>query len=208
MLANPKKTCYHTLMIRQLTGAIISKGAGELVLDVHGVGYQVFITVRDENVLPAVGETATLYTHHYIREASQDLYGFSSEEELATFELLLDVNGVGPKAGMSVLSKTSPSEIYRAITSQDVSILTKISGIGKKTAERIVLELKNKVGEFSVASLETGADILQPGTEALDALVALGCTKQEAEAALKKIMKPEMKLEDQVKEALKYLGTK
>lgn len=195
-------------MIRQLTGTIISKGAGELVLDVQGVGYQVFITLRDESVLPAVGDPATLYTHHYIREAAQDLYGFSSQEELSTFELLLEVNGVGPKAGMGILSKASPSEIYRAITSQDTSILTKISGVGKKTAERIVLELKNKVGEFSVASIETGADILLPGTEALDALVALGCTKPEAEAALKKIMKPEMKIEDQVKEALKYLGTK
>lgn len=195
-------------MIRQLTGTIISKGAGELVIDVQGVGYQVFITARDEAALPAVGDNATLFTHHYIREAAQDLYGFSSLEELSTFEMLLEVNGVGPKAGMNILSKTSPSEIYRAITSQDVSILTKISGIGKKTAERVVLELKNKVNDFSIATLETGEDILQPGTEALDALVALGCTKQEAESALKKIMKPEMKIEDQVKEALKYLGTK
>lgn len=195
-------------MIRQLTGTIISKGAGELVLDVQGVGYQVFITLRDESVLPLVGQTATLYTHHYIREAAQDLYGFSSPEERGTFEMLLEVNGIGPKAGMSILSKTSPSEIYRAITSQDTSVLTKISGIGKKTAERVVLELKNKVNEFSIAAIETGVDILLPGTEALDALVALGCTKQEAEAALKKIMKPEMKIEDQVKEALKYLGTK
>ncbi len=195
-------------MIRQLTGTIISKGAGELVLDVHGVGYQVFITVRDESALPLVGESATLYTLHYIREAAQDLYGFSSLEELSTFEMLLEVNGVGPKAGMSILSKASPSEIHRAITSQDTSILTKISGIGKKTAERVVMELKNKVNDFAIASLETGIDILTPGTEALDALVALGCTKDEAKMALSKIMKPEMKIEDQVKEALKYLGTK
>lgn len=195
-------------MIAQLTGTIISKGAGELVLDVQGVGYQVFITLRDESALPQVGDSATIFTHHYIREAAQDLYGFSSREELSAFEMLLLVNGVGPKAGMNILSKTSPSEIYRAITSQDVSILTKISGIGKKTAERVVLELKNKVNDFSIATLETGADILLPGHEALDALVALGCTKQEAEGALQRIMKPEMKIEDQVKEALKYLGTK
>jgi Holliday junction DNA helicase RuvA len=195
-------------MIRQLTGTIISKGAGELVLDVHDVGYQVFITLRDESVFPAVGESATVFTYHYIREAASDLYGFSTPEELSTFEMLLLVNGVGPKAGMNILSKTSPSEIYRAITSQDVSILTKISGIGKKTAERVVLELKNKVNDFSIATLETGADILPPGNEAMDALVALGCSKQEAEMALKKVMKIDMKIEDQVKEALKYLGTK
>ena len=195
-------------MIARLTGTILAKGEGSLVLDVQGVGYEIFVTEKQLGSTPHIGDAATFFTHHAIRENAQELYGFISQDDLDMFEMLLTVNGVGPKAGMAILSQASPQEVVQAVTTSDTSRLTKVSGIGKKTAERIVLELKSKMKDMTITNVETGVDILSSESHALDALVALGCTQQEAEAALRKIMKPEMTVEDQVKEALKVLGAR
>lgn len=163
-------------MIASLTGTIQRIEKNFIVLDVHGVGYRVFVsslvlaTVRE-------GSAVTLSTHTHVREDALDLYGFLDQDALVLFEELLGVSGVGPKTALGVLSLASPKEVRHAIASGDPSVLTKVSGIGKKTAERIVVELKGKVG---VVSGGPGNNVL----EAIDALMHLGYSERDARAAV------------------------
>jgi Holliday junction DNA helicase RuvA len=196
-------------MIAQLTGNLIQKNDDYAILDVNGVGYQVFVPTRVFGALGPAGTTVTLFTHHHIRENSQELYGFLESNELDMFELLLTISGVGPKAGMGILSQVTPEEIARAVSASDVTILTKVSGVGKKTAERIVLELKNKLDDFSITSVSSSGDILaHHNNEALDALLALGCSEREALEALRTVDVTLTKTEDQVKAALRFMGAR
>ena len=196
-------------MIAHLTGTITKKIDDFAVLDVAGVGYQVFVPGRVFGALGATGTTTTLFTHHHIRENSHELYGFLESTELDMFELLLTITGVGPKAGMNILSNVTPEEIARAVSSGDAGILTKVSGIGKKTAERIVLELKNKIESFSISTIGGTQDILaHHNSEAMDALLALGCSDREASEALRAVDISLTKTEDQVKAALKLMGAR
>lgn len=191
-------------MIAQLTGNLVQKGDDFIVLNVGGVGYRVFVP---EIFLSGIegGSEITLFTHLYIRENAQELYGFESVDELEMFEMLISISGIGPKAGIAILSHAAPEEVKRAIATGDISTFTKVSGVGKKTAERVVLELKSKVEDFEITEVASTRNIL-PSNEALDALVALGCSEQEARQALRSIDAEITKTEDQVKEALKLMG--
>lgn len=188
-------------MIASLNGTIQSKRKNYLVLDVHGVGYRVVVS---STFLAAVKEGAELMlrTHTHVREDALELYGFADADALALFEQLLHVSGVGPKTAMGVLSIASPREVRQAIASGDPSMLTKVSGIGKKTAERIVVELKEKAGPAS------GVDAGHVG-EAIDALVHLGYMEKDARDAVRAVQgkqKGEGDMQTMIKAALKMLG--
>jgi Holliday junction DNA helicase RuvA len=171
---------YDTGMIGHLKGNILAQDLKSIILDVAGVGYKVF---TNTSTLPT-GKTQTLelWTYLAVRETALDLYGFATQEELHFFELLMTVSGIGPKSAMGILSIATIPNLRHAITSGDVSHLTKVSGIGKKNAEKIVLELKDKLDGLSTdMSHSVSGDV-----DALEALKSLGYGEREAREALKK----------------------
>ena len=192
-------------MISTLRGKLLESGEKHVVLEVQGVGYKVFCVPRDVSVL-VVGGVAenTLYTHQYVRENALELYGFVSKAEKDMFEILLTVSGIGPKGALSVLAAAPSDVLKRSIVAEDSSILTRISGIGKKTAEKIILELKDKFGEEWRA---LGGDIGKE-SEVVEALMGLGYSRKEAQEGLGRVSKNTKTTEEQVKEALKILGGK
>jgi len=170
-------------MIGKLSGTLSEKNPPQVLVDCHGVGYEVDVPMSTFYNLPAVGEQVSLLTHFVVREDAQILYGFGSPEERTAFRQLIKISGVGPRMALGVLSGMSVSELAQAITLQEAGRLVKIPGIGKKTAERLLLELKGKMGAdlgpaSSVAADNTQNDILQ-------ALVALGYSDKEAALSLK-----------------------
>jgi len=169
-------------MIGRLTGTLAAKAPPQVLVDIGGVGYEVDVPMSSFYNLPAAGERVTLLTHFVVREDAQILFGFLTHEERATFRLLIKISGVGPRTALSILSGMSVDELARAVGLQESGRLIKVPGIGKKTAERLLLELKGKLGDAVVqpASVTTSAqgDILQ-------ALVALGYSEREAIATLK-----------------------
>ena len=191
-------------MIAYLKGKIIAKPNNYLIIETAGVGYQVF---AGENFLAdaKTGSEQEIYIHHQVREDASDLYGFPDLEDLNLFELLLSVSGVGPKSALAVLSLASSDDIKEAIVRGDASLLTKVSGIGKKTAERLVLELKNKVMRVSSGTTLTGGGTNILGDE-LDALMSLGYAMNEAREALNKVEASITSTSGRVKAALKYLA--
>ena len=169
-------------MIGRITGTLAEKSPPQLLIDVNGVGYEIDVPMSSFYNLPALGERVTLLTHFVVREDAQVLFGFLSHEERSTFRLLVKISGVGPRTALSILSGLSVDELARAVSLQESGRLIKVPGIGKKTAERLLLELKGKLGDAvsapaSVVS-SAQADILQ-------ALVALGYSDREAAATLK-----------------------
>ncbi|MFH1366793.1 MAG: Holliday junction branch migration protein RuvA [Patescibacteria group bacterium] len=193
-------------MISYLRGQVKIKSDKYIILDVAGVGYQIFVS---PNTLKEIGdkEEIELYTHLYLREDGQELYGFLNPEEKEFFELLLSVSGVGPKGALGVLAIASLTAVKQAIIHGDPAVLTKVSGIGKKTAERIIVELKNKIdilpGEDQTVYLSEVGD-----SAAIDALVGLGYSASEARDALKEVDKEIPEVEERVRAALKLLGKK
>lgn len=163
-------------MIALVRGEVVARGADHVIVDVRGVGYKVFVPRH-----PAA-DSVTLHTHQVVREDAQQLYGFETREELALFEMLIGVSGVGPKAAMSILSVARPAQIASAIAGGDVAMLSKAPGVGKKTAERLIVDLKGKVARSGTAR-EAAAMPLDD--EAAAALQALGYTASEALAALR-----------------------
>lgn len=164
-------------VIAALRGEVIARGADHVVVETNGVGYKVFVPrqpMRDE---------VLLHTHHTVREDDQSLYGFESRDELALFEMLITVSGVGPKAAMALLMSSRPADIAAAIASGDAPALSRAPGVGKKTAERLIVDLKSKIGR--VAGLPVTAGALVAEDDAHAALVALGYTASEAAAALR-----------------------
>ncbi|MFZ4624985.1 MAG: Holliday junction branch migration protein RuvA [Rhodoferax sp.] len=189
-------------MIGKLTGTLDHKNPPEVILDCHGVGYEVQVPMSTFYNLPELGARVILLTHFVVREDAQILYGFATTAERAAFRELIKIAGVGPRTALSVLSGMSVSELSQAITLQQSGRLIKVPGIGKKTAERLLLELKGKLGPdigvvASVVS-DAQADILQ-------ALLALGYSDKEAAAALK-ALPPEVGVSDGIKLALKALA--
>ena len=189
-------------MIASITGTIQAKGNRFLIVENGGLGYQVFVT-------PAVlstaktGDAITLFTYHHVSDLAQDLYGFLSTNDVAFYELLLSISNVGPKTALNVMSVGTIDELKTAIQHGDPTLLTKVSGVGRKTAERIVLELKEKVDE---AADSEGGEALREDAEVLDALVALGYVRSEARQAVRQIPKTIQGVSDRVREALKHLG--
>ena len=188
-------------MVGWLEGKIKTVRPTHCVLAVGGIGYKVFAT--KETLLPLKAETtASFWTHMAIREDAQDIYGFIEEEELRFFELLLTVSGIGPKSALAVLDTVSVETLRSAISQGRAEYLTKVSGIGKKTAEKIVLELKDKVGAGTM-----GTSLSLKGDEdALEALRALGYSSHEARDTLRKVPTEFSNSNDRLREALKLLG--
>ncbi len=190
-------------MIGRLTGVIAEKAPPQVLIDVGGVGYEVDVPMSTFYNLPNLGERTTLLTHFVVREDAQVLYGFGSAAERQAFRQLIKVSGVGPRMALSLLSGLSVAELAQAISVQEAGRLTRIPGIGKKTAERLLLELKGKLGaELGVAPVslksEAQADVLQ-------ALVALGYSDKEAAAALKALPE-DVGVSEGIKLALKSLA--
>lgn len=172
---------YYTGMIGHLKGTVLAQDLKSIILDVSGVGYKVF---TNTTTLPTgKAQNLELWTYLAVRENALDLYGFVKQEELHFFELLMTVSGIGPKSAMGILGVATIQNLRHAITSGDVSHLTKVSGIGKKNAEKIVLELKDKLEGLSVdLSHSVSGDV-----DALEALKSLGYGEREAREALKKV---------------------
>lgn len=189
-------------MIASLTGQVTRKDSRGIVLEVNGVGYRLRLIKEHEQKL-AVGAKTSLLTYLAVRENALDLYGFETSETLDYFELLLTVPGIGPKSALTILSLATPEVLRRAILADDTTYLTRISGIGRKNAEKIIVTLKDKLG-----SLETGeSGLVAQEVEALEALQALGYTLAEARDALKNIPATATDTGEKVKAALKTLGS-
>lgn len=189
-------------MISFLKGSIKLKQDDFAIVVVGGIGYKVFLLERDLFKTKA-GETAEFFTYHYVREDDERLYGFSKPEELEMFELLFSVTGIGPKSAMGILNIAPLKSLEAAIAQKDVSLLTKVSGVGKKTAERVVLELASKIKSSGKAGKET------PGlSDAVEALVSLGYSRTQALSALEKIPEDISDAAEKVRLALKSLGKK
>ncbi len=196
------KFCYDSPMISHLHGKVIDKALRFCVLDVGGVGYKVFTT--DEALHSATeGATASFWTHLAVRENALDLYGFPDKDSLSLFELLINISGIGPKTAIGIVNVASPQTLRRAVSSGDLAYLTKVSGIGRKLAEKIILELKEKLSVYG----ETEQEDLRGETDALEALKSLGYSEREAREALKKLSGENISAGDKVKKALKSLGS-
>jgi holliday junction DNA helicase RuvA len=172
-------------MIAYLKGKILNKGRGYVIVKTGDVGYQVFVNATRFVELD-INQEVEMYIHEHVREDAQDLYGFNSMAELEMFELLLSISGVGPKSALNTLSIASLDDLKATIAQGDPSLLMKVSGIGKKTAERIVLELKDKMGVLMYDSSGAKSSVNIAADE-IDALIALGYTVQQAREALKQV---------------------
>jgi Holliday junction DNA helicase RuvA len=190
-------------VIGRLTGLLIEKRPPTVVVEVHGVGYEVDVPMSTFFQLPATGSPITLQTHLIVREDAHLLFGFATDQERQVFRQLLKISGVGARTALSVLSGMSVSELYQAVSAHDGARLTRIPGIGKKTAERLLLELRDKLpGGIGVAMPGGDAEIR---SDALNALLALGYSDKEATHALGKIA-PDTPVQEAIRHALKLLA--
>ncbi|MDO9074340.1 MAG: Holliday junction branch migration protein RuvA [Rubrivivax sp.] len=190
-------------MIGRLSGLLAEKSPPMVLLDVRGVGYEVDVPMSTFYNLPALGEPVTLLTHFVVREDAQVLFGFLTAPERATFRLLVKISGVGPRTALSILSGLSVGELAQAVTRQDGARLVKVPGIGKKTAERLLLELKGKLG--ADLGLPNAAALSDAQGDIAQALQALGYSDREAQAALK-ALPVDVGVSDGIKLALKALN--
>lgn len=193
---------YHKEMIGQLTGTIALIGNRYIILDVAGVGYKVAVTSDTARLVGKQKEKITLLTHLAVRENALDLYGFLRASELELFEMLIEISGIGPKSALQIMGLAGVETLKKAISSEDVSYLTKVSGIGRKTAQKIVLELKDKLG----AGEAHHRGELKEESDAVLALQSLGYTQGEAREALKAVSEKIKGASERIKEALKILG--
>jgi Holliday junction DNA helicase RuvA len=191
-------------MIGKLTGTLLEKNPPQILIDCHGVGYEVDVPMSTFYNLPALGEKVSLLTHFVVREDAQLLYGFGSAAEREAFRQLVKISGIGPRTALSVLSGMSVGDLAQAVTAQDAGRIVKVPGIGKKTAERLLLELKGKLG----------ADLALPGggpvqsdvqSDIQQALMALGYNEKDAAAALK-ALPADVGVSEGIKLALKALA--
>ncbi|MFY9511013.1 MAG: Holliday junction branch migration protein RuvA [Rubrivivax sp.] len=189
-------------MIGRITGTLAEKTPPQILVDVHGVGYELDVPMSTFYNLPALGDSVQLLTQFVVREDAQLLYGFLTAGERATFRLLVKISGVGPRTALAILSGLSVAELSQAVAAQDTARLVKVPGIGKKTAERLLLELKGKLapdlGQPAAVASDAGNDIVQ-------ALMALGYNEKEAAAALK-LLPADIGVSDGIKLALKALN--
>ena len=191
-------------MITHLRGKILMRADRFLALEANGVGYKIFVlpdTLKKAGKSP---DEFSLWTHLHVRETALELYGFLEYPELEFFELLIQISGIGPKSGLGVLAVAPLDTLKRAISSGDTSYLTKVSGIGRKIAEKIVLEVREKMGGLDLG--EAGNAALKEEGDVLEALQSLGYTLREAREALKEIPPETEGTEARVKEALKKMG--
>ena len=172
-------------MIGKISGKLIERHQPQVLVDVHGVGYEIDVPMSTFYQLPANGSEVTLYTHLIVREDAHQLYGFASEQERRVFRQLLKISGVGARTALSVLSGMSVSDLYEAVSAQDSGRLVRVPGIGKKTAERLLLELKDKLDVIVVSTAATAA--AGASSDILNALLALGYNDKEAQWAIRQL---------------------
>ncbi len=190
-------------MIGRLSGTLLEKNPPQILLDVQGVGYEVDVPMSTFYNLPALGEKVVLHTQLIVREDAHLLYGFLTQEERATFRQLLKISGVGPKMALAVLSGLSIADLAAAVANKDAARLTKIPGVGKKTAERLLLELQ---GKFAVAGTAVSGEAApSAGNDIVNALLALGYNEKEADWAAKQLPK-DAGVSEGIRQALKLLS--
>ena len=185
-------------MIGRLQGRLAAKHPPQVLVDVGGIGYELDVPMSTFYGLPATGEPVALYTHLVVREDAHTLYGFATLEERTTFRQLIRISGIGARTALSVLSGLSVADLAHAVATQDAARLTRIPGIGRKTAERLLLELKGKLAEATAAPEERPSDVL-------NALLALGYSDKEAQAAVRGLA-PGLSVAEGIKAALKSLA--
>lgn len=207
-------------MIGRLRGILIEKQAPEILLECNGVGYEVTLPMTSFYHLPAIGQEAVISTHFVVREDAQLLYGFANQTERKLFRLLIKVNGVGPKLGLAILSNMSAGQFVHCVSLNDVTTIVKIPGVGKKTAERLLIEMRDRLKDWGqdIATPVTDGFVL--GTEptesplftinnnkddAVTALVSLGYKQAQADKAIRAVYQEEMSSEDLIRDALKSM---
>lgn len=189
-------------MIASLTGTITHKGDRYLIIEVAGIGYKVYSTLEILKEHPP--ETSiSVWTHHAVREDTEDLYGFTDRAELDLFELLIGVSGVGPRSALAIVSLAPPETLKKAIASGNIEYLTKVSGIGRKIGEKIIVELKDKIG--LMPELGDGSGMAEEA-DVVEALKAIGYKEREAREVLRKVPNTITDTGEKIKEALKILG--
>ena len=198
-------------MYSYIKGSLEIKSNGYVVIDNSGIGYKIFMSENAIEELGEIGEVVKVYTYYYVREDNISLFGFISNEELRMFELLISVSGVGAKSAINMLSAITPSNFALAIISNDISSLVKVPGIGAKSAQRIILELKDKLKtEEAISKTDTKVKVAikqnNNSEEAVAALQVLGYNKKEVEKALEKFDTAELSVEDIIRKALAYLA--
>lgn len=201
-------------MIGRIQGSIVYKQAPDLLLDVQGVGYEIQLPLSCFFELPAVGTEVTVWTHFVVREDAQLLFGFNTLNERALFRQLIKAQGVGPKMALGIMSGMSAEQFISSVQRGDVSTLVKIPGVGRKTAERLVIEMRDRLKDFGESVLVTeggqqpsslGSAVDNPRDDALSALLALGYKLAQAEKAVKKVATAEMDSETIIRQALKSM---
>lgn len=206
-------------MIGRLRGIIAEKQAPDLLIEVAGVGYEVQLPLTSFYTLPAIGQEAVIYTHFVVREDAQLLYGFANPTERSLFRQLIKANGIGPKMALTILSGLTASQFVRCVQHDDISTLVKLPGVGKKTAERLLVEMRDKLKDWglSIATPVTDHLILNddevhnfelkesPEADAISALISLGYSQSQAALAVKKVFKADFSSELLIKAALKSM---
>lgn len=203
-------------MIGQIRGIILEKQPPQLLVDVHGVGYEIDAPMSTFYHLPEVGQETILFTHFVVREDAQLLYGFYSRDERTLFRTLLKVNGVGPKLALTILSSVSPADFVRCVLNNDTASLVRVPGIGKKTAERLIVEMRDKLSDWYAGSEVEGQAFIKQDNrhprhqilqDAISALVALGYKQQEANRLVTKIDDGAATSEELIRGALREFAT-
>jgi len=191
-------------VIGRITGALLEKHPPLVLVDVNGIGYEIDVPMSTFCKLPDIGEKVTLHTHFWVREEAHLLFGFMTEQERVLFRQLTKISGIGARTGLAILSGMSVADLHQAVVAQDSMRLTKVPGIGKKTAERLLLELRDRISPLSVLS-ETGGTMSVVDKDVLSALLALGYNDREANRALEQL--PEgVTVSDGIMQSLKFLS--
>ncbi len=192
-------------MYYSIEGSITTKTEKFVVLSTGGIGYKIFVSDDTLTSLPVVGNHAFLFIHFTVREDAHDLFGFKTEDELEFFEMLIQISGIGPRGALSILSVATIPILKRAIATSDTSYLTKVSGVGKKTAEKIVIELRDKL--HAHAEDEESKGMLRAESDTIEALESLGYSGSQSRDALKKVDGSITDTNQRIKEALKILSS-
>jgi len=204
-------------MIGRLRGTLLEKQAPDLLIEVGGIGYEVQMPLNSFYNLPALGAEAIIYTHFVVREDAQLLYGFINETERALFRQLIKANGVGPKLALTILSGMTAQQFVRCVQMDDMTTLVKLPGVGKKTAERLVVEMRDRLKNWGVPQsaatdtmlvIDDEATFTRPVSaedDAISALVSLGYSQVQAAKAIKKVITPDMSSEQLIKTALRSM---
>jgi Holliday junction DNA helicase RuvA len=192
-------------MIGRINGLLVEKSPPQIVVMAHGLGYEVEVPMSAFCDLPALGQEITLLTHLVVREDAQLLYGFLTGSERQAFRALIKISGVGPRIALAVLSGMTVEDLTQAVVNQQTGRLQKVPGIGKKTAERLLLELKGRLGDALPGAGGIGSGVADTVSDTLHALVALGYSEREADAAVRALA-PGLSVDDGIRQALKSLA--